>query len=255
MSRFVAIADTDIGITKDINQDSVLIKHAQTEKEEVLMAIICDGMGGLALGELASASVVRSFSRWFDEELPYELQNLDMQIIAEKWVLLIKELNLKILEYSKDIKGQGIGTTFSGLLIVDDLYLIVHVGDSRVYYIGQDVKQLTIDQTFVAREISRGNMTAEQAKKDKRRNMLLQCIGASKSVEPEVVMGRTQEGTYMLCSDGLRHEITEQEMQQNLKKEILDTKEMMRTNARKLINLAKERNEKDNISVVVIKAE
>lgn len=255
MSRFVVIADTDIGITKDINQDSVVVKHAQMYNKEVMMAIICDGMGGLALGELASASVVRSFSKWFDEELPYELLNLDMQIIAEKWVLLIKELNLKILEYSKDIKGQGIGTTFSGLLIVDDLYLIVHVGDSRVYYIGQDVKQLTMDQTFVAREISRGNMTLEQAKKDKRRNMLLQCIGASKSVEPEVVMGRTQEGTYMLCSDGFRHEITEQEMQENLKKEVLNTKEMMRINARKLIDLVKERKEKDNISVVVIKSE
>lgn len=255
MSRFVAVADTDIGITKDINQDSVLVKHARTEDKEVVMAIICDGMGGLALGELASASVVHSFSKWFDEELPYELQNLDMQIIADKWVLLIKELNLKILEYSKAIKGQSIGTTFSGLLLVNDLYLIVHVGDTRVYHLGSDVKRLTTDHTFIAREISRGNMTLEQAKKDKRRNMLLQCIGASQSVEPEIVMGRVQNGTYMVCSDGLRHEITEEELYQNLASLVLNNKELMQKNARKLIDLAKARGEKDNISVVVIKVE
>lgn len=255
MNRFVATADTDIGNTKDINQDSVLIKHAKAEEKEVLMAIICDGMGGLALGELASATVIRAFSKWFDEELPFELQNLDMQIIADKWTLLIKELNLKILEYSKSMKGQGIGTTFSGLLLVNDLYLIVHVGDTRVYYIGQNLNQLTTDQTFVAREIRRGNMTAEQAKTDKRRNMLLQCIGASKVVEPEVVMGRTQRGVYMLCSDGFRHEITEQEIYQSLQAEVLKDKEIMHKNARKLIELVKERKEKDNISVVVIKAE
>ena len=251
----MAIADTDIGITKDINQDSVVVKHAKTDDKEVMMAIICDGMGGLALGELASASVVRSFSKWFDEELPYELQNLDMQIIAEKWVLIIKELNLKILEYSQAIKGQGIGTTFSGLLLVNDLYLVVHVGDTRVYQITDELKQLTMDQTFVAREISRGNMTLEQAKTDKRRNMLLQCIGASKMVEPEVIMGRVQNGVYMLCSDGLRHEVTEDELYQILCPDALKNKEMMNKNARRIIDLVKERKEKDNISIVVIKAE
>lgn len=255
MNRFVAIADTDIGITKDINQDSVLLKHAKTDDKEVLIAVICDGMGGLALGELASASVVRGFSKWFDEELPYELQNLDMQIIADKWVLMIKELNLKILEYSKGMKGQSIGTTFSGLLVIKDLYLIVHVGDTRVYYLGNNVNQLTTDHTFIAREMRRGNMTLEQAKKDKRRNMLLQCIGASKVVEPEVLMGRVQHGVYMLCSDGLRHEITEEEMYQTLCADALKNKDVMHKNARKLIDLVKARNEKDNISIVVIKAE
>lgn len=255
MSRFVATAATDIGITKDINQDSILVKHAKTDDKEVLMVIICDGMGGLALGELASATVVREFAKWFNKELPYELQNLDMQIIAEKWRFLIKELNLKILEFSESMKGQSLGTTFSGLLLVDDLYLIVHVGDTRVYYIGQDVQQLTTDQTFVEREISRGNMTPEQAKTDKRRNMLLQCIGASKNVEPEIIMGRTQKGVYMLCSDGFRHEITENEIYDALCERALVDKDAMLANSKKLIELVKDRKEKDNISVVVIKAE
>ena len=253
--RFIATADTDVGLTKDINQDSLLLKHAKANEKEILMAIICDGMGGLALGELASATVIRAFSEWFDKELPYEMKQLDMQVIAEKWTLLLKELNLKILEFSKSIKGQGIGTTFTGLLIIDDQYLIVHVGDTRVYQIGHTVQQLTTDQTFVAREISRGTMTLEQAKKDKRRNMLLQCVGASKVVEPEILFGKTQRGIYMLCSDGFRHEITEQEIYQSLNAEMLSDKNKMHMNAKRLIDLVKSRKEKDNISVVLIKAE
>ena len=253
--RFIATADTDVGLTKDINQDSLLLKHAKANEKEILMAIICDGMGGLALGELASATVIRAFSEWFDKELPYEMKQLDMQVIAEKWTLLLKELNLKILDFSKSIKGQGIGTTFTGLLIIDEQYLIVHVGDTRVYQIGHAVQQLTTDQTFVAREISRGTMTLEQAKKDKRRNMLLQCVGASKVVEPEILFGKTQRGIYMLCSDGFRHEITEQEMCQSLNSEMLIDKNKMHMNAKRLIDLVKSRKEKDNISVVLIKAE
>ena len=95
--RFIATADTDIGISKDTNQDSVLIKHAKADGKEVLLAVVCDGMGGLAKGELASATVIRAFAKWFEEELPYELENVDMQVIGAKWSLLLKELNEQIL--------------------------------------------------------------------------------------------------------------------------------------------------------------
>ena len=80
--RFEAIADTDIGISKTTNQDSLIIKHGKSDRGEILMAIICDGMGGLAKGELASAAVIREFAKWFEEELPFELENLDMRVIG-----------------------------------------------------------------------------------------------------------------------------------------------------------------------------
>ena len=167
--RYVATADTDIGISKDTNQDSVLIKHASTDKGEVLLAVVCDGMGGLSKGELASATVIRAFADWFDNELPFELKNVDLNVIGAKWSLMLKELNAQILEYSKSNALEGVGTTFSGILFVDDQYIIGHVGDTRVYHIGSALTQLTTDQTFIAREISRGTITLEQAKTDKRR--------------------------------------------------------------------------------------
>lgn len=252
--RFTATADTDIGIRKSTNQDSVLIKHASYDGGEVLLAVVCDGMGGLSKGELASATVIRAFADWFDAYLPYELENVDMQVIGGKWSLLLKDLNIKISEYGKKI-GADLGTTFSGILFIDGQYLIVHVGDSRVYHIGASMRQLTTDQTFIAREISRGTITPEQAKKDKRRNLLLQCVGASKVVEPQVLSGKTETGAYMLCSDGFRHEITEEEMYESLNPINLMNKQAMHNNTKYLIEQVKSRKEKDNISVILIKAE
>ena len=253
--RYVATADTDIGISKDTNQDSVLIKHASTDKGEVLLAVVCDGMGGLSKGEVASATVIRAFADWFDNELPFELENVDLNVIGAKWSLMLKELNAQILEYSKSNALEGVGTTFSGILFVDDQYIIGHVGDTRVYHIGSALTQLTTDQTFIAREISRGTITLEQAKTDKRRNLLLQCIGASKTVEPQIIIGNADKGAYMLCSDGFRHEITEGEMYESLNPINLMNKDAMHNNAKYLIDQVKRREEKDNISVVLIKAE
>ncbi len=253
--RFIATADTDIGISKDTNQDSVLIKHAMADGKEILLAVVCDGMGGLSKGELASATVIRAFAKWFDEELPFELENVDLQVIGAKWSLLLKELNAQILEYSKENGIEGVGTTFSGILFIDDQYVIGHVGDTRIYHIGSSMTQLTTDQTFVAREISRGTMTLEQAKTDKRRNLLLQCIGASKVVEPQIICGKTEKGAYMLCSDGFRHEIPEAEIYESLNPINLMNKDAMHNNAKYLIEQNKSREEKDNISVLLIKAE
>ena len=250
--HYMATADTDIGIKKQTNQDSILIKHGQYEKGEILLAVICDGMGGLKKGEVASATVVKAFSEWFDSELPFELKNLDMRIIGDKWALLLKDLNVKIAEFGQQ-DGIRLGTTFTGILFVDDQYLAVHVGDTRLYQLDSKLKQLTTDHTFVAREIKRGNLTIEQAKQDKRRNMLLQCVGASEQIEPEILTGEVQSGAYMLCSDGFRHVISESEIYESLNPINLINKKAMHSNVKYLIEQVKKRNEKDNISVVLVK--
>lgn len=252
--HFTATADTDIGISKSTNQDSILIRQSSYDDGEVLLAVVCDGMGGLAKGELASATVIRAFNMWFDNELPYELINVDMNVISGKWELMLKSLNIDIGEYGDSCRI-SLGTTFTGILFIKDRYIIAHVGDTRVYYIGDKVNQLTVDHTFVAREIRRGNMTPEQAKYDKRRNLLLQCVGASGSISPQILEGKTAKGVYLICSDGFRHEITEAEMFDYLAPDNLTEKKSMHEKARYLIDKVKERKEKDNISVVLIKTE
>lgn len=252
--HFTVTADTDIGISKKTNQDSVLFKQGSYSGGEILMAIVCDGMGGLVKGELASATVIRAFAKWFDEEMPYELENLDLHVIGGKWSLMLKDLNVKIIEYAKK-NHITMGTTFTGVLFVGDELVVAHVGDTRLYHISNGLRQITNDQTFIAREIKNGTMTLEQAKTDKRRNMLLQCVGASDILEPEVIIGKQEKGAYILCSDGFRHEITEKEIIESLSPINLINKESMHANAKYLMELVKQRNEKDNISVVLIKAD
>ena len=252
--KYLVVADTDIGIRKQTNQDSLLVKYGNSKVGEVLLAVICDGMGGLDKGEVASATVIREFARWFHEDLPYELETLDMQVISGKWSLMLKELNVKIAEYGKKINSR-LGTTFTGLLLAGNEYAAVHVGDSRLYHISMTIKQMTKDQTFVAREVSRGTLTAEQARTDKRRNMLLQCVGASAKLEPDIMTGRIEKGVYMLCTDGFRHEISERELFENLNPDVLRNKDIMQKKARYLIDQIKLRQEKDNISVILIKAD
>ena len=130
----------------------------------------------------------------------------------------------------------------------------MNVGDSRAYEITDKLTQLTNDQTFVAREVALGNMTPEQAEVDERRSVLLQCIGASEEVYPDFFMGKTQiNATYLLCSDGFRHEISSNEIYAKLQPDVLFDDLSMNQNTIELIELNKQRNERDNISVVLIR--
>ena len=250
--QFMVTADSDVGLRKTTNQDSVLVKHAMTSVGEIVLAVLCDGMGGLEKGELASATVIRRFAQWFDYELPNEISTLNMDVIASKWDLMLKEINVRIQEYG-NTHNVSLGTTCSGILFIENHYLIAHIGDTRVYYIGESLQILTTDHTVVGREVGMGLLTHEQAKKDPRRNVLLQCIGASQSIVPQIVQGETARGIYMLCSDGFFHEITENEIISAYRIEDQLDKATMHEKSKHLIELVKTRHEKDNISVILIK--
>ena len=67
--NYLTAVHTDVGIRKKTNQDSALVMEATTDKGNVLLTVVCDGMGGLAKGEVASAAVIDSFSKWFENDL------------------------------------------------------------------------------------------------------------------------------------------------------------------------------------------
>lgn len=253
--HFEVVASTDVGNVKKVNQDSLLIEHGRLSGDEVIFACICDGMGGLNKGELVSACVVRRLASWFRGELISDAKSINFKQVSDRLVNLLKELNSHIANISVEkFEGEPMGTTVTCLLMYGSKYVIVHVGDTRVYELTSKVGQLTHDQTFIQREIDNGNMTLEQAQKDKRRNLLLQCVGASTEIEPQVVNGKINKGVYMLCSDGFRHVISEDEIFNAFDYKKLVSKEVMQRNADSLIETVKQRKEKDNISVCVIKA-
>ncbi len=252
--KFMATADTDIGSRREANQDSVLIRHSVTPEGEVLLCVVCDGVGGLSRGELASATVVRAFSDWFDRELSGNETVPDLQETAARWEALLRDLNRSIRRFG-EMEQIRLGTTFSGILFAGGRFLICHVGDSRIYHIAEQAVLLTEDQTVTAREVKKGRMSAEEAESDSGNSILLQCVGASVSVKPQTILSKAKPGVYLLCSDGLCHETSAQEMQETFSPAAMRDRRAMHTGARRLIDLVKSRGETDNISAVVVRAQ
>lgn len=253
--NFIVSARTDIGISKSTNQDSLSMRVINTSHQgRMVMAVLCDGMGGLEKGEVASASVIRAFDEWMWNVLPGMCSvPLNENVIRDQWTQIIINQNQTIKFYGAR-QGVKLGTTAVVMLLTQDRYFVLNVGDSRAYEIREGVKQITADQTFIAREIALGNMTEEQAKTDARRNVLLQCVGASDEVYPDFFTGAVLPDTvYMLCSDGFRHEISPEEIYQKLCPSVLMDEYSINTNAEALIELNKSRSERDNISVSVIR--
>ena len=252
--NYIISANTDIGIVKNTNQDSLSVKAINTSIGRMSFAILCDGMGGLAKGEVASASVIGAFDTWVKEKLPNLCQApLDANVIKTQWEQILLEQNVLIKSYGAR-QGVKLGTTAVVMLLTDTQYFIMNVGDSRAYEITDVLAQLTNDQTFVAREVALGNMTPEQAEVDERRSVLLQCIGASEEVYPDFFVGQAKaNATYMLCSDGFRHEITPTEIRDKFHPSALMDDTAMNRNTLELIELNKQRNERDNISVVLVR--
>lgn len=252
--NFIVSATTDIGLTKSTNQDSYNVRVFSTNQGKVVLAVLCDGMGGLSKGEVASASVVNAFCKWADTRLPILCENeiTDSDIRAD-WVGIATDYNEKIKNYAASC-GTNMGTTVTAMLLTESRYYIINVGDTRAYEIADAVTVLTKDQTVVAREVELGNLTPEEAERDSRRSVLLQCIGASDEVYPDMFFGDTKlNAVYMLCSDGFRHEITEDEIHQYLNPNVMVDADGMKQNMDALIDLNKQRQERDNISVVSIR--
>lgn len=252
--NFIVSANTDIGLTKETNQDSLSIKVINTKQGYMAFAVLCDGMGGLEKGEVASAAVVQAFDVWVRTSLPKlcEAPIADSEIRFQ-WEKIISEQNRTIKAYGAR-NGIRLGTTVVVILLTQTRFYILNVGDSRAYELYTGIRQLTQDHTFVAREVALGNMTEEQAKTDRSRSVLLQCVGVADDVYPDMFFGDVlPNAVYMLCCDGFRHEITPEEMFTHLQPGVLLDEHIMNQKSRELIELNKRRQERDNITVALIR--
>ncbi|MBQ2745329.1 MAG: serine/threonine-protein phosphatase [Lachnospiraceae bacterium] len=255
--RFLAGAATHIGTTKNTNQDSLTIKLGRCGNKNIAMAVLCDGMGGLQRGEVASGLTVRKFSEWLEGYLPAiikeEKEGMVFDKIQSQWNMLLEEINHKLNNYGKENRV-NVGTTITAILIIDDEYVIANVGDSRTYLLGENISQITEDQSLIAREIKCGRLTEEQAKTDPRRNVLFQCIGATPNLEIEYYRGKVCEGDgVLLCSDGFRHMVSSDELFVWMNPKHTDSEEIIENKLSQLIRINMDRGETDNITAAYIK--
>lgn len=249
--RYEIAYHTDKGRVKNINQDSICVKVAESSIGNVCMAVLCDGMGGLQAGERASMVGISTFSQWFDEELAFFLDEKERVFILEKRLgELALQVDAELKQYGTN-KQIRLGTTITALLFVENEYISVQVGDSRAYEIKREMTQLTEDQSLVHELVLQGCITKEEAKHHSKRNILTQCLGGTKPVRPVTQHGTVKlNANYLLCSDGFVHEVDESEMQSQLCgwKNPEEAKRVLE----ELTERMKQSGERDNISSILI---
>lgn len=248
-------AHTDKGNCKDTNQDAYCIKIAETYLGQSALLVICDGMGGLKKGELASTELVRAFSDWFENDFAQLAADaITENLIDNHFHAILSRCNSKLQQYGQK-HGLSLGTTVTALLLHGNHFHVCHVGDCRLYMLSDCLTQITQDQSYVAFEVEHGRMTEEEARIHPKRNMLLQCVGASQEVFPAYLHGEIhEEDVFMLCSDGFRHELTPDEIYSWLSPSVLLSQEVMHKHAKYLVELNMERQETDNITILLLKA-
>ena len=214
---YILSAVSDCGFRHSVNQDSVLVRKLQSAHGEMVFACICDGMGGLQYGELASATLVSCFDDWLDTDLPEILSRSDCEEeLRSRWQALIDRAGNLMRTFAEQT-GATLGTTLSALLLWQNRGFIANIGDTRVYEIGKTVQILTRDHTFVREEIDAGRMTPEQAACSGKEHILTRCVGVREDANADFYRITGKKKTlYLLCSDGFRHKISPEEMHEQL---------------------------------------
>ncbi len=255
--RVKACIYTDLGRIRKVNQDASLIKVARTGRHGRMSLIaVCDGMGGLQKGEIASCKAVRALESWFHEELPL-LQNMQEEelwkIIEGSLERVVIRINGELRRYGKH-RGIKLGTTLTALFQMGNKYLTVNVGDSRIYEVkSSGVKALTRDQSVVQDKLDKGLITRDEAESDRQKNVLLQCVGTSQTVAPDIQRGVLDGPTTIIaCSDGFWRTLDLENARQKLCPQMCLTDEDMLGECKKLADAAIAQNEEDNITVAAM---
>ncbi len=236
MKRFFA-GMTDPGMVRSTNQDSYYLDP------EGRFFIVADGMGGHAGGQEASRLAAEAMRTYLEER--WETQD-DSQEILETALLRANEVILA--DQKKHPERADMGTT-AVVVLFRELAWYGNVGDSRIYRMrGAKLDQITEDQTWVAKAIKLGVLTADQARVHPMRHVLAQCLGRDELSEVEIATFDVAAGDrILLCSDGLTEELTDSLISNTMK--TIRACDMAATT---LINAAKERGGRDNITVVLV---
>lgn len=244
---------SDCGPVRAKNQDAYCALAADTAVGQFSLLAVCDGMGGLSNGEVASATVIQDFTTWFTRKLPMLLKNGRLQSgeVFSSWNDMLQESHNRLKRFAA-ARQISWGTTLSAVLLTEDTYYVLHVGDSRAYLDdGETLQLLTKDETLAMRELEAGRISADQYAQDPRKNVLLQCIGYQ-SVTPGFRMGdRPASGALLLCSDGFYHTVAPEEAHQILSH--AGTRAEMNQYVRQLAVRARRMGETDNMTAVILR--
>ena len=230
---------TDIGMVREVNQDYVFVTEAPIGNLPNLL-VVADGMGGHRAGEYASRLAV--------EVLKQELAASTEESPEAMMKNAITRANERVLEAARqDAKLSGMGTTLVAATVIERTLYFANVGDSRLYLLSDDIKQLSKDHSLVQEMVRLGGINQEEAKSPPDKNIITRAIGAKDDVDIDFYEYRLKKGDIILmCTDGLSNMVEDEEMLHIVKcsRDVVEAVEQ-------LIERAKEHGGSDNIGVIV----
>lgn len=231
---FQVIYKSDVGQKRKTNQDRIKVN------KDLNFFIVADGMGGHNGGEIASERAVDIIGSCFESKK--KIKDPENMIVSA-----FKKANQEIYLQSLEQKElRGMGTTCS-LVFIDDKIHMGHVGDSRVYFINDEIKQVSVDHTLVERLIANGEIKREEGKNHPKKNMITRAVGTETDIQVDyAVFDLNATKHIIICSDGLTGKLEDEE----ILKVVNDNPDQVGVDL--LVKMANDRGGEDNISVILL---
>ncbi|MET3698032.1 protein phosphatase [Bacillus oleivorans] len=239
-----AVFKTDRGRVRPHNEDNGGVFAAGNN---LLLAVVADGMGGHRAGDVASKMAVQRLRELWEESVidshPEE---------AEKWLIdAIQTVNRHLYKHAnQNEECQGMGTTMVAAVCNDSFATVANIGDSRCYIFNElGFSQFTEDHSLVNELVRTGQISKQDAEHHPRRNVIFRSLGTEEKVVVDVKTITFEQGDYLLlCSDGLSDKVSDLNL-----KQALESHEMLEEQAEQLITLANENGGEDNITIIIVK--
>lgn len=236
----IAYGNTDIGVSRQMNQDYYCVSTKPIGNLPNVF-IVADGMGGHKAGDVASKEAVSIIIKNIETS-----ESKDPVTIMEK---AIESANTGLIEKANSTpEFEGMGTTLVMATVCNNIVYIANIGDSRLYVIGDEIRQITRDHSFVEAMVSLGKLDKQSAKNHARKNVLTRALGVEKNTMADFFEIKCDDKSKILmCSDGLTNMVDDEEirrivMEEQTPKDAVD----------RLIEKANQNGGMDNITSVLI---
>lgn len=232
--HFVSAACTDPGTVRKVNEDALL------ERPDIGLWAVADGMGGHRAGDYASNLIVRTLDGLAGP--------LSAATLLGEARTRLAGVNQRLRQESADGPGHTMGSTIVVLLIAAEYYCCLWAGDSRIYLLrDRRIEQLTRDHSHVQELVDHGLLSPAEARNHPQGNVVTRAVGADDDIKFDKRNARARpHDVFLLCSDGLTKELSDQEIARTLDEYPVDQA------ARALVQTALARGASDNVTAVLV---
>jgi serine/threonine protein phosphatase PrpC len=243
---------TDIGLVRAHNEDSLLIPR------EMALAVVSDGMGGHAAGDVASRITVETIDQHYRDTArsgpqtwPFKLPSLELE--KQRMSVAIQLANSNIFDTAAaDGAKKGMGCTVDAIFFNQGRFFIGHVGDSRVYRIREGrIQMLTEDHSLLNDYLRMKELGGDEGVQFPQKNVVVRALGLADQVHVDVIADAFRVGdVFLLCSDGLSGMLDDRVLL-----EIITARDSLDASCNELIKAANDAGGNDNITAILIRIE